>query len=77
MYGEEERDDQTVPYGLFTNSENSIIGKNEEDLTTRKLSREAGVARFREIVKGQIAVDRMMLLKLPFHVTHERFWACM
>ena len=67
MYCEEERDFQTVPYVLSTNPDNLIIGKNEEELTTQKVSREAGVASFRVIVKDQIVGDRMGLLMLPFH----------
>jgi NAD(P) transhydrogenase len=67
MYGEEERDYQTMPYGLFTIPEISMIGENEEELTARKVPYEVGVARFREIAKGQIVGDRMGLLKLLFH----------
>ena len=44
-----------------------MIGENEEELTTRKVPYEVGVARFREIAKGQIVGDRMGLLKLLFH----------
>jgi NAD(P) transhydrogenase len=67
MYGEEARDYQTMPYGLFTIPEISMIGENEEELTARKVPYEVGVARFREIAKGQIVGDRMGLLKLLFH----------
>lgn len=67
MFGEEERKFQTMPYGLFTIPEISMIGENEEELTARKVPYEVGVARFREIAKGQIAGDRMGLLKLLFH----------
>lgn len=44
-----------------------INNRKKEELTTQKVFREAGVASFREIVKGQIADDCMRLLKLPFH----------
>ncbi|MFT4559773.1 MAG: NAD(P) transhydrogenase, partial [Planctomycetaceae bacterium] len=37
------------------------------ELTARKVPYEVGVARFREIAKGQIVGDRMGLLKLLFH----------
>ena len=55
-----------MPYGLFTIPEISMIGENEEELTARKVPYEVGVARFREIAKGQIVGDRMGLLKLLF-----------
>jgi NAD(P) transhydrogenase len=67
MFGEEEREYQTMPYGLFTIPEISMIGESEEELTARKVPYEVGVARFREIAKGQIVGDRMGLLKLLFH----------
>jgi NAD(P) transhydrogenase len=67
MFGEEEREYQTMPYGLFTILEISMIGENEEELTARKVPYEVGVARFREIAKGQIVGDRIGLLKLLFH----------
>ncbi len=67
MFGEEEREYQTMPYGLFTIPEISMIGENEEELTAKKVPYEVGVARFREIAKGQIVGDRMGLLKLLFH----------
>ena len=44
-----------------------MIGENEEELTARKVPYEVGVARFREIAKGQIVGDRMGLLKLLFN----------
>lgn len=67
MFGEVEREYQTMPYGLFTIPEISMIGQNEEELTAQKVPYEVGVARFREIAKGQIVGDRMGLLKLLFH----------
>src|SRR5690606_19557240 len=56
-----------TPYGLFTIPEISMVGKNEQELTARRVPYEVGVAHFREIARGQIAGDQVGLLKLLFH----------
>ncbi len=56
-----------LPYGLFTIPEISMVGENEETLTTRCVPYEAGVARYREIARGHIAGDTTGLLKILFH----------
>jgi NAD(P) transhydrogenase len=61
-----------LPYGLFTIPEISMIGRNEEQLTHDKVPYEVGIARFREIARGQISGDETGLLKLLFdRRTHE------
>jgi NAD(P) transhydrogenase len=57
----------TMPYGLFTIPEISMVGKNEEELTADRVPYEVGVARYSEIARGQINGDRTGLLKLLFH----------
>ncbi|MBT6157519.1 MAG: Si-specific NAD(P)(+) transhydrogenase [Planctomycetaceae bacterium] len=56
-----------LPYGLFTIPEISMVGKNEQQLTAEHVPYEVGMARFREIVRGQINGDEMGMLKLLFH----------
>ena len=56
-----------MPYGLYTIPEISMVGKNEEQLTKEHVPYEVGIARFREIARGQILGDKLGLLKLLFH----------
>jgi NAD(P) transhydrogenase len=58
---------QHMPYGLYTIPEISMVGKNEEQLTKEHVPYEVGIARFREIARGQILGDKLGLLKLLFH----------
>ena len=58
---------QNMPYGLYTIPEISMVGKNEEQLTKEKVPYEVGIARFREIARGQILGDQLGMLKLLFH----------
>jgi NAD(P) transhydrogenase len=58
---------QLMPYGLFTIPEISMVGANEQELTAQRAPYEVGVARFREIARGQIVGDETGLLKLIFH----------
>ena len=61
-----------LPYGLFTIPEISMVGRNEEQLTRDKVPYEVGIARFKEIARGQISGDETGLLKLLFdRRTHE------
>ncbi len=55
------------PYGIYTIPEISMVGRNEEDLTSDGVSYEVGKARYREIARGQIIGDTTGLLKLIFH----------
>jgi NAD(P) transhydrogenase len=56
-----------MPYGLFTIPEISMVGKSEQQLTAEHVSYEVGVARFREIARGNIVGDQTGMLKLLFH----------
>lgn len=56
-----------MPYGLYTIPEISMVGKSEEQLTKEQVPYEVGIARFREIARGQILGDKMGMLKLLFH----------
>jgi NAD(P) transhydrogenase len=55
------------PYGIYAIPEISMVGASEEELTRAKVPYESGVARFREIARGQILGDDSGLLKLLFH----------
>jgi NAD(P) transhydrogenase len=56
-----------IPYGIFTVPEISMVGKNETQLTLEAVPYEIGIARYREISRGQILGDRVGMLKLLFH----------
>ena len=58
---------QHMPYGLYTIPEISMVGKSEEQLTKERVPYEVGIARFREIARGQILGDKLGLLKILFH----------
>ena len=44
-----------------------MVGRNEDDLTRDGIPYEVGVARYREIARGQIIGDTVEMLKLLFH----------
>lgn len=56
-----------IPYGIYTVPEISMVGENEKQLTEKGVPYEIGVARYREIARGQILGDRVGMLKLLFH----------
>ena len=55
------------PVGIYAIPEISMVGATEEELTEDGVPYESGVARFREIARGQILGDDSGLLKLLFH----------
>jgi NAD(P) transhydrogenase len=57
---------QHMPYGLFTIPEISMIGATEQQLTEQQVSYEVGIARFNEIIRGQIFGDQTGMLKILF-----------
>jgi NAD(P) transhydrogenase len=60
-----------LPYGIYTIPEISLVGRNEEELTRDGVPYEFGIARYREIARGQIIGDTIGMLKLLFH-SHSR-----
>jgi NAD(P) transhydrogenase len=56
----------SLPYGVFTIPEISMVGDTEEQLTTARVPYEVGQAFFREIARGEIVGDRAGMLKLLF-----------
>jgi len=55
------------PVGVYAIPEISMVGATEEELTAGKVPYETGLARYREIARGQILGDDSGLLKLIFH----------
>jgi NAD(P) transhydrogenase len=56
-----------LPYGIYSIPEISMVGRNEDELTRDGVPYEIGVARYREIARGQIIGDTVGMLKLLFH----------
>ena len=54
------------PYGIYSVPEISMVGATEAELKKRGVAYETGVARFREVARGQILGLRQGLLKLLF-----------
>ncbi len=61
-----------LPYGIYTIPEISMVGQNEMQLTREAVPYEVGIARYREIARGQIMGDKVGMLKLLFHQESRR-----
>jgi NAD(P) transhydrogenase len=57
-----------LPFGIYAIPEISWVGPHEADLTAKGVPYETGVARYREIARGQILGDHEGMLKLIFHL---------
>lgn len=55
------------PIGVYAVPEISMCGQTEHELTEKKVPYETGIARYREIARGQILGDDTGLLKMLFH----------
>jgi len=53
-----------LPYGIYTIPEISFLGPSERELTEAAVPYVVGLARYRELARGEIAGDRSGLLKL-------------
>ncbi len=58
---------ELFPYGIYSIPEISMVGKNEDELTAAGVPYEFGVARYKEIARGQILGDHAGMLKILFH----------
>ena len=56
-----------LPYGIYAIPEISFVGKNEDELTQAGVPYEIGMARYREIARGQMLGDENGMLKVLFH----------
>lgn len=55
------------PVGIYSIPEISMVGPTEQELTEQKVPYETGIARYREIARGQILGDESGLFKMIFH----------
>ncbi|GAB7048109.1 Si-specific NAD(P)(+) transhydrogenase [Catenuloplanes indicus] len=63
--GEPARDmHQLQPIGIYTIPEISFVGRTEDELTEARIPFEVGIARYRELARGQIIGDSYGMLKL-------------
>src|SRR5881394_2176114 len=60
------------PYGIYTIPEISMVGATEQALTQQGVPYEVGIARYREIARGQLISDLHGMLKLIFHQDSRR-----
>jgi NAD(P) transhydrogenase len=60
------------PYGIYTIPEISMVGQTEQALSAEKTPYEVGIARYREIARGQLVGDPNGMLKLLFHPESRR-----
>lgn len=67
-----EAPNSVYPYGIYTIPEISMIGATEKQLTASGTPYEVGLARYREIARGQLIGDNIGLLKLLFHPQSRR-----
>ncbi len=69
MFGIETRTVPTLyPFGIYAIPEISWVGAHEAELTAKGVPFETGVARYKEIARGQILGDDHGLLKIIFHI---------
>ncbi len=67
-FGEPVRDLTALqPIGIYTIPEISYCGRTEDELTRDSVPYETGVARYRELARGQIVGDSYGMLKLLVH----------
>jgi NAD(P) transhydrogenase len=60
------------PIGIYAIPEISMVGATEHELTRDKVPYETGIARYREIARGQILGDQSGMFKMLFHREHRR-----
>lgn len=60
------------PYGIYTIPEISMVGQTEQELTSKNVPYEVGLARYRETARGLLIADPEGLLKLLFHPQSRR-----
>jgi NAD(P) transhydrogenase len=57
-----------LPYGIYTIPELSFVGRTERELTLAGVPYVVGIARYRELARGEISGDNTGLLKLLVNV---------
>jgi NAD(P) transhydrogenase len=67
-FGQPDRTDNALlPYGIYSIPEISMVGRNDEDLAKAQIPFAIGIARYKEIARGQLIGDETGMLKLLFH----------
>jgi len=64
------------PVGIYAIPEVSMVGATEQELTKQKVPYETGVARYKEISRGQIVGDESGMFKMIFHRDDRRLLGC-
>ena len=60
-------DTALLPFGIYSIPEMSMVGRTEEELTKADVPYGVGIAKYREIARGQLIGDDRGMLKLLFH----------
>ena len=60
-------DTSLLPYGIYAIPEISMVGRNEEELKQEDVPYGIGIARYKEIARGQLIGDESGMLKMLFH----------
>ncbi len=68
-------EDRLLPFGIYTIPEISMVGPTEQTLTEQGVPYEVGIARYREIARGQLIGDETGLLKLLFNRKNRKLLA--
>jgi NAD(P) transhydrogenase len=63
---------ELFPFGIYSVPEIAWVGANEAELTAKGIPFETGLARYREIARGQILGDLDGLLKLIFGIDNRK-----
>ena len=63
-----EHDTDLLPYGIYSIPEISMVGRTEHALNEQSVPYEVGIARYREIARGQLIGDEIGMLKILFHI---------
>ncbi|NGZ96549.1 MAG: Si-specific NAD(P)(+) transhydrogenase [Nitrospira sp. WS110] len=67
-FGYSDRTDTLLlPYGIYAIPEISMVGRNEEELKHTQIPYAVGIARYKEIARGQLIGDETGMLKILFH----------
>jgi len=67
-FGHPDRTDTSLlPYGIYAIPEISMVGRNEEELKQAGVPYGIGIARYKEIARGQLIGDETGMLKMLFH----------
>jgi NAD(P) transhydrogenase len=59
----------SMPYGIYSIPEISMVGRTEQALTAAKVPYETGIAKFRELAKGEMIGDSIGMMKILFDPT--------